>query len=472
MNLRWKLTIVLVLAAVAALLVSFHVHGMNGPWYWMWAWRRLGWGIYPLMLAAATPAALAQWLFARGKVRPARLVWLLMLATLLMQFAALSRQPPGIVRLRLIVENSINTSYYNAAVVLCKQMDQGMSYRDWLEIYPQLMDKMMLHAGYKPPGLLFYYIALIRLFGYSGASAWAGGIGIALLACGSVAATYAFIRRFGGDESAAFLGASYFALCPSLILFLPQFDQAYPILSCLMLITWAAALERRWISIAFGGLLALAIFLSPTFLMFGMFLAVYTLLYIRDGGSPAFVRALERSALAIATVILLYFLFYAVSGFNPIQTFLVANQRSQAHLISLQRPWPMHSLFDLVDIALGLGWIAVPLIVWGTRAACAQGGSKICRLTWLGIMQVLVAVAVAVIPGENARIFLPMMPLLMPPVGLELSRWNARARCIAFACLWLNLVVLAQNMTFIYMGMELDGPRLPSQSAQQSGPHR
>jgi hypothetical protein len=463
MSVRWKLklTFVLALAASVAALVNFHVHGVNGPWYWMWAWRRLGWGIVPLMLAAAAPAILAHWLFARGSVRASRLVGLLMLATLLMQFAALSRQPPGISRLRLIVENSVNTSYYNAAVVLCKQMDQGKGYRDWLEIYPDLMDTMMLHAGYKPPGLIFYYIALIRIFGYGGASAWAGGIGIALLAAGSVAAAYAFIRRFGGDQATAFQGATYFALCPSLILFLPQFDQAYPILSCLLLITWAAALERRWISIVFGALLALAIFLSPTFLMFGMFLAVYTLLHIRDGGSPAFVRAVERSVLAIATVILLYVLFYAATGFNPIQTFLVANQRSQAHLVSLQRPWPAHSFFDLLDIALGLGWIAVPLIVWGTRAACAESGSKICRLAWLGIMQVLVAVAVAVIPGENARIFLPMMPLLMPPLGVELSRWPLKARVAVYLTLVLLTAVICRNMIFLYMGPEIEGvPRV------------
>src|SRR2546423_9910990 len=109
---RWKLALILLIAAVMSALVIAHVHSLNGPWYWKWPWRRLGWGIYPLMLVAASPIALAQWLFARRNVPAARLVPLLMLATLLAQAAAISQQPAGLSRVKVIVENSVNTSYY------------------------------------------------------------------------------------------------------------------------------------------------------------------------------------------------------------------------------------------------------------------------------------------------------------------------------------------------------------------------
>ena len=69
-------------------------------------------------------------------------------------------------------------------------------------------------------------------------------------------------------------------------------------------------------------------------------------------------------------------------------------------------------------------------------------------------------VLVALFPGENARLLLPMMPLLMAPIGFELSRWPLGARLTVYVCLWLITTVICQNMTFLYMGPELDGPRM------------
>lgn len=461
---RWKLALVVLVAAVMVGLTLAHVKGVNGPWYWVWPWRRLSWVLYPLMLVAAAPFFIAQWLYARGRVSLKSSLLLVMLATLCLQLAAISQQPLGLKRIQAIVENSVNTSYYTAADVLVEQMERGKGYRDWMEIYPDLMDLLMLHAGYKPPGLIFYYIFLIKLFGI-GHAAIVGGLLIALAAAVGVGCTYWLIRFFGGTEEAAFYGASYFALCPSLILFLPQFDQAYTVLSCLLLIAWGASLRvgGRLATVAFGALLALLLFLTPTFLMFGVFLAVYTLLHIADHGKRGLIRAIERSLIVIMTIVLLYVILFAATGFDPIATFTTAASRSQAHLVSLIRPWPLHSLFDLADIALGTGWISVPLMAFGALSAWRASGrnwrDQFVRLIFLGLLQVLMVVAVALFPGENARLLLPMMPLLMAPIGYEVSRWPAGARLTAYGCLWLITTVICQNMTFLYMGPELDGPR-------------
>lgn len=461
---RWKLGLVVLVTAVMVGVTIGHVRGINGPWYWVWQWRRLGWGVYPLMLAAGAPLFVAQWMYGRGRLCVKRAILLVMLATLCLQLAAISRQPLGLGRIEAVVQNSVNTSYYTAADVLVKQMAAGASYRDWMEIYPQLMELLMLHAGYKPPGLTLFYIVLIQLFGTSYA-ATVGGVLIAAAAAMGVACTYWLIRFYGGTEQAAFHGASYFALCPSLILFFPQFDQTYPALSCLLLIGWAAALRvgGRQATVAFGGLLALLLFLTPTFLMFGVFLAVYTLLHIGDHGKRGLIRAIERSLIVITTIVLLYVILFAATGFDPIATFTTAAARSQAHLVSLIRPWPLHSLFDLADIALGTGWISIPLIGFGAarawRAFHGNWRHPFVRLIFLGLLQVGMVVVVALFPGENARLLLPMMPLLMGPIGFELSRWPPGARLTVYGCLWLITTVVCQNMTFLYMGPELDGPR-------------
>jgi hypothetical protein len=52
-----------------------------------------------------------------------------------------------------------------------------------------------------------------------------------------------------------------------------------------------------------------------------------------------------------------------------------------------------------------------------------------------------------------------LLPLLMAPIGCELAGWTPRRRAVVYACLWLITVMICQNMTFIYMGPELDGPR-------------
>jgi hypothetical protein len=52
---------------------------------------------------------------------------------------------------------------------------------------------------------------------------------------------------------------------------------------------------------------------------------------------------------------------------------------------------------------------------------------------------------------------LPLMPLLMMPIGLELSRWPVRARTTTFVLLLLSLAIIAQNMIFLYLGPEIEG---------------
>jgi len=458
-----KLFVVIVVALVMIVLMLLHVRGVNGPWYWRWAWRRLGWETYPLVLTASLPLFVAHALYARGRVGVRGAIGLIMLAALCLQIAAILPQPLGFGRITAIVQNSVNTSYYNAAKVLHEQMTlQGKTLRDWLEIYPQLMSVLMLHASFKPPGWILYYLALIGIFGEGARTALIGGLIVAVLATTAVPMTYRLARFFGIDELPALCAASFFALTPSLLLFLPQHDQTYPALACAMLMSWVGSLRggrgSRWLAVAFGALLALATFLSAVFLMLGLFCAVWTLLYLADRGRRGIFHVIVRAAFVVITFVGLYVLLYFATGFDPIDTFFTANRRSQAHLVELQRPWPLHTLWDFVDIAMGTGWISVPLIASGAAAAWRMfpARSPQRRLVFIGLLQVLMAVAVAVFPGENARLMLPIMPLLMVPIGIELARWPGRARMVVFALLVVITAAVAQNMVFLYMGQEID----------------
>jgi hypothetical protein len=451
-----------------AALVMLQVHGVNGPRYWKWSWReapqwRLSpWPLYASMLLAAAPFAAAQYIYlAHGRLKIA--VALLALATLTLELTALAHQPPvGLRRLVAIVENPINTSYYTDAVVLSGQ--SNIPVRDWLTQYPDILPLLHLHAKYKPPGLVLYYLLMIKLFGPGTSGAAVGGMGVALLAAAAVPATCWTLRVFGLDEHAAFTGASFFALCPSLILFLPQFDQVYPFLACVILAFWGIAARRgRWLAaIGCGAALALGLFLSYIFLVLGCFILVDWMLLLSDRGGRAFGRATMMGVIALIVIAALYALLNAVSGFDPIATFHAISREQAKDLLPLARPFPRHIFFDLLDLALGTGWISFLLVGFYVlrERGCVFAQTPGNRIVLLALIEIAVVAAAALLPGETARLWLLLMPLLMAPIGFELARWTIRQRMMVYACLWLILVVLCQNIAFVYMGPELDGPRV------------
>jgi len=448
---------VVTIGVAAAMLAIFHVKGTNGAWYYPWHWRRLGWEVHPLTALAAAPFFLGQWLYHRRRWSARGAIVLVAVSVLLLQLAITVVQPPGWRRIVKAIEDPTNTSYYTAAVVIKKHIAQtGVPLRAWLQFYPEMMPTLMLHAKYKPPGWVLYYTAWIELFGVGATAAVIGALGVAVMAAAAPPMTYALMRAFGLDEAAALAAGSFFALTPSLILFFPQGDQAYPALACAMLITWRAALHSqspRWWTWAagFGAALAVGLFFSAMFLMLGVVLAIYTMLRAGDERRRGMVRAVEASVVALLTMTMLYLLLWLASGFNPIETFFTAARLSQADTAALARPWPLHSAIDVADIALGLAWISVPLILlgaWRTWQRWDWRQSQF-RLVFLGLLQMAMAIAVALFPGENARLMLPLMPLLMAPIGIELAPWPMRSRMIVYAVLVLILAAFNQNMTFL-----------------------
>jgi hypothetical protein len=465
-----NVSLVVLLTAVMVALVHAHVPGVNGTDYWNWSWRRLPiFPLYATMFAAMLPLLAALVLVDKGKISPRAALGLMMLTTLALQLAAIREQPPyGWERLIAIVRNSVNTSYYTTATFVKDVPVFG--HDGWLFLYPGLLGEEfgeMWHARFKPPGLMLYYYVLIQLFGDTPRAALIGGLSIAVLATLVVPATYALIRYYtAGNVPAALSGAAFIALCPSLVLFLPQFDQLYPALACVILIAWGKALQRgryTWAA-AYGAALALALFLSYIFLILGVFLAVASILHIGERGRRGAWRVLVQSTIAITTIFLFYLVLSALTGFDPILTFQTAGRLQETDLVFLARPFPRHMPFDVLDFALGSSWISFLLIAMylardGRHVVRLFGQLPEHRFVFLSLLQILTVAAAALLPGESARLWLPMLPLLMAPIGLELSRWPLWARLTVYVCLWLITVTICQNMAFLYMGPELDGPR-------------
>ena len=160
--------------------------------------------------------------------------------------AVVQKDPPTFSRISDVVQSRFSTGYFDTAALLLRK---EMPVRQLLRNYPMLMDHFYLHPRQKPPGLILFEMAIIRVFGEGDAGALASGWLIAALASLSVISTYLFIACFTESRDAAFFGASYFALCPSLLMFYPDFDICFPNLTALLTVLWAMSLKKDQIAI-------------------------------------------------------------------------------------------------------------------------------------------------------------------------------------------------------------------------------
>lgn len=448
---RWLKPVVTAVVALAlSVCVMAHVQGFNGPAYWTWPWRRLSPArLFPAMLLCAVPFAVAQLLYHRQRLGLLPSLALVALSTLLLELVAIGMQGESFTLARIwrIVMNPEATSYFTDAARLAGR--DGI-----LRDYPSLVPGFNLHSQTKPPGPVLLYVGAIRLLGPNESAALLGGLMLGILAACAVPAVYLLFRAFTASEQSAFAGASCMALSPGLVLFLPEFDQAYPILTAGILGCWVVALRGNRIvyAVACGAFLCLATFLAYNLLVLGLFMAGYLVWRLAADWSPRNMLALGAHAgAALLTVAAFYLVLWLAAAFNPVAAFGAAlkNQRTLLAHTSSPRPYPQTIPFDLLDYALGVNWIILLPAAWGTLAKLRRPRGEQSVLVLLGLAQVLVVALLGLLPGETARVWVFMYPFMYFAAALELVQWSFPARAAFYAALLLLLTVICRNMVFI-----------------------
>ena len=183
-----------------------------------------------------------------------------------------------------------------------------------------------------------------------------------------------------------------------------------------------------------GVMLALILVVSFNLLVFGLFIAGYALIV---SGRP--IRQVVRwGAIAIVVCVILTAALWWMTSYDPIATFISA-WRNQHQLLSehaSERPYPDTSWNDLLDLALGTGWISFLLTGFTVMASLRTGWrNSITRLVTVCIAVPIVVAVSALMASETARVWNFMFPLLMVPVGIELCRQRRIERIIIFCCL-------------------------------------
>jgi hypothetical protein len=454
-----KLLLLLCTAAFFAWALFNHQFRLNDQHYMLWSWQHLPSGsIYPTAAACSAPFFLAQWLYAR---RPASR-WIALVLVSASTFAMMialriaSSAHHDLSAIAWAVINPANGGYFAEGI---RYHDSGWSASQILRLFPQVLPNAIGHAYNKPPGLPLFCFWLINYFGPDSTTQTLFGLFTAFIAALSIPACYILIKHLTANCDAAFCGASFLALCPSLILIFPTPDQLFPPLAVLLILLWSASLktDRPIFSALFGLALALTFFLTylPAVLIF--FVAGLTFLKMRPDSSPKLPRIASHAGAAAICFAAFYLALWLTTRFNPIASFLSAwrNEHLRIQQWCQSTGFPPRNLpgtipWDLYSFAIGTAYIGCLLAIFyfSPRPRGKRPPQEL-KLNLLCIAQILFVALTGILPGETVRLWMFMLPLLMLPIGLELSRWGTAGRLVVYVALLALTAVLCQSMIFI-----------------------
>jgi len=457
-----RLILLLAVAAFFGIAVHQHLFSVNSHYYFTWTWQWIASKtVYPIVLPLAIPFFIGQMLYSRrpSRLRTALIAIMVSKFALMLGAAAVQKNPPSLTRISDVIQSRWTTGYFEEATAL---KHRGITAGQLLTRYPTLLGNFYLHARQKPPGPMLFEIAMNRLFGSGEAGAMASGLLIGVVATLAVPAVYAFIAFFTGNRDAAFLGAGYFALCPSPILFFPQFDQCYPIFTVCITVLWAMSLKNddARFSAALGFVYALTSLTTWAPGVLVIFLAGAALLKYMTDPQCGFARIFRHFAISLATFAAFHLAFWALTGFNLIATFRACVQ--QEHLIASiltgvyhYRPHHLPGTIpaDLYNFALGSGWISFLLVGFYFARDAKKGVTSDKCVALICVAQFIIVAVCGLLPTETARIWIFMFPMLMLPIGLELAKWRPWERMAVYAVLLLLTAAMCQSMQFIDSAM-------------------
>ena len=245
-----------------------------------------------------------------------------------------------------------------------------------------------------------------------------------------MAACYALLRMLTANADAALLGTAFLSLCPGFVLFFPMFDPLYAGLAAAVVALWATGIERDRLMLAAAGgaMLAATTFMTFNVLVIGFFMLGVALVI---SPRPRIARLLRHALTLAAACAACYLLLWIVSGYNPIATFASAwrNQHALLATHASERPYPSTIWNDLLDFALGSGWISFIIAgIWIARAMRRRPWDRVTRIVLLAAAQIFVVAVAGLLQSETARVWNFMLPLLAVPIGLELASWPRGAR--------------------------------------------
>ena len=434
----------IVLLLLIATLLFLHVPYLNGPWYWKWQWQTPGIQHYLVIMSGFVPFFLAQYVAYQHPGKRSWALILLALTHLLLQgLYTYTEAEQGVPqRITAIITSPVATSYFTAA-------QQLESVPHFLSHYADYLDQFRLHAKNKPFGAVLFYTGFLKLFSNPEQAAFWGGLTNMVLASTTVLLVYKLVRvLYTNSQDWAWEAASYYTIIPAAIGFCPGYDQVFPVLAILLVISWVRVLQTQ--QPIYSGLFALVLILTTAVtwnvLTIGLLLMLLSLYYLRR--KQITLRQLAGQALVVAGIFAgFYTLFGLLSGYNLITVFQSCLEQQEQLEARLNRPWPWTSLFDTYDFFLGNGYLALFLM---TGVLVRYPKTTLYPVfTLIIIVQLLIMAAGHLLPGETARVWLFLQPFAViagVPFFHQFRLWQKMSLLAGLA---LITTLITQHMTFI-----------------------
>lgn len=368
-------------------------------------------------------------------------------ASTVVTVAMVNGAPSGydLARFPIVLSAPNSSGYYSVA------RDQVQDpWRFWREYPGWIRRQDELHVGTHPPGLILITDAALRLF--RSHPGWARTVidhepaaliqahkalekhyvplptpdraalsivgGLTLLACAATVAPLYLLARSSLPAPHAWASAACWPLVPSALMFLPTADAAFPLLSA----TALALASRKSFggSIGSGVVLGLGMFCTLAFLPVGLIAAILLV-----GGPGGWRRKAGWLVVTGAGFLAPTLLGWAASGADPFVIWRWNLANHSRFYVTYPRSYAPWVVLGPIETAVGLGLPATVLAALGLTwkdaprvAAAAFGVLALLDLSGRNL-------------GEVARLWLLLMPPLLPAVGAGLSRVGAGPRTLA-----------------------------------------
>jgi hypothetical protein len=244
------------------------------------------------------------------------------------------------------------------------------------------------------------------------------------------------------------------SLSPALLLIYPEFDELYPLITLVLLVSCQRALggSLPW-ALVFGLGWFAATLMAFHLLALVPFFAIYAGLNIRQARRsqmPIARRAVWSLLFGIIIFIGLHLFLYLISGYNTIATFFhaweVQKTLERSRPQTLLTPW-----INLYDFALGLGY--VPLVLFAIAAVRGwvprNEPNAADLLTGASVLTILIVTFSGRLDYETARVWLFLQPLVIAPTALLLTRWTRAERFWVLTTLTVLTATIGRQLWFL-----------------------
>ena len=292
------------------------------------------------------------------------------------------------------------------------------------------------------------------------AGAWLATFALRLAASLLVLPVYAMARRLHGRH-AGLVAAGFSAVVPSLLLYSPGLDQAFPVIAATACwLGWTAGEFRsRWRAAAAGATVAVGLFFSMSFAVVAAWAGLLALAALRRGAEPCSPRKLcELLAAAgvglVAPVAVLYMAF-AYNSLAVWSACLEANAKFNAQSGRVYWKW---ALANPVEFLVFLG-IPVSCLFLGRLVTAVRGLRKGWRDTDWGVLVIgglLVALnLLGLNRGEVSRLWMFLMPGCLVAAAAQIESYAPYRRAVLVSLFALQAIqaTVFKSLLDVLLGM-------------------